>query len=368
MNSGLVAVIGIIGICIGIVIGTKVFHSPIKIEFRVSMLNSFIQAFMMFFIITTAMVLEMYINQRQLQYNPVSWQLRLLSQLIDAGILVALMLPLLSSLFGKWIRAFDMDLCTVYSENVIKIYYSLAVVVNCIWYLMMAGPNIMNDSVENRSILSRVIIWMLNILGTWMGIGFHCKGRIDEEIEYDYKSKEVLTWKEYVKYGIPFGLAFIVNCVLLVVQALNLKVMMILGGYCYAIVLSGLFGMMCALIGCNIIESPSEKRSNRKLVGAVKRANAGKCVNGRYQSIKYNLMNEEGEKYLKIQKRNVIWMGNEAEVNRMFVERKIPMEKFDYILCKDYLGELIKEQRQFIQEGYATCRENAYKRMRDERG
>ena len=49
MNGGLVVGIGIISICIGIVIGIKVFHTPVKIEFKVSMFNSFMQAFMMFF-------------------------------------------------------------------------------------------------------------------------------------------------------------------------------------------------------------------------------------------------------------------------------------------------------------------------------
>lgn len=218
------------------------------------------QAFMMFFMITVTMALEMSINQWQLlTFNPVSWQLRLLSQLIDAGLIVALMLPLLSIMFGKWVRGFDMDLCTVYSEKVIKIYYSLVAAANCIWYLSMVGLNIMNDSMENRSILSRVIIWMLNILGTWMGIGFHCKGRIDEEIEYDYKSREVLSWKEHVKYGIPFGLAFVLNCALLVVQTLNLKIILNFCGYCYITVMIGLVGMLCAAIGCKMIEIPSEK-------------------------------------------------------------------------------------------------------------
>lgn len=167
----------------------------------------------------------------------------------------------------------------------------------------MIGPNIMNDNLENRNILSRVIIWILNILGTWMGIGFHCKSRIDEEIEYDYKSREYLTWKEYMKYGIPFGVAFILNCALLVVQSLKLKIVLRFCGYCYIIVMVGLLGMLCVAIGCKIIENPSEKKSSKKLIGAIKRANAGKCVEGRYRSIKYKLVNEERSRYLEIQKK-----------------------------------------------------------------
>lgn len=369
MNGGLILIIiGIISICVGMVIGIRLLHNPIIIEFKISMFDSFMQAVIMFYMITVAMVVEMGINQGQLLiFNPVSWQLRLLSQLIDAGLIVALMLPLLSILFGKLIRTFDMDLSTSYSEKIIKVYFSLVAAANCIWYLSMIGPNIMNDNLENRNILSRVIIWILNILGTWMGIGFHCKSRIDEEIEYDYKSRESLTWKEYMKYGIPFGVAFILNCALLVVQSLKLKIVLRFCGYCYIIVMVGLLGMLCVAIGCKIIENPSEKKSSKKLIGAIKRANAGKCVEGRYRSIKYKLVNEERSRYLEIQKKNVIWEGHASEVENLFGKRKVPMEKFEYINCRDYLGTLFENRRKYIQDGYATCRKNTQQKIRNEK-
>lgn len=122
MNGGLILIIiGIISICVGMVIGIRVLHNPIIIEFKISMFDSFMQAVIMFYMITVAMVVEMGINQGQLLiFNPVSWQLRLLSQLIDAGLIVALMLPLLSILFGKLIRTFDMDLSTSYSEKSLR--------------------------------------------------------------------------------------------------------------------------------------------------------------------------------------------------------------------------------------------------------
>ena len=367
MNVGVVG-LGIISTCIGVGIGIKVFHIPIKIEFKISMFNSFVQAFGMFFMITATMALEMSINQLQLLlFSPVSWRLRLLSQLIDEGLIVALLLPLLSILFEKWIRGFDMDLSAVYSEKVIKICYSLAIITNCIWYLYMIGPNIINDSLESRSILSRVIIWMLSVFGAWMGIGFHCKGRIDEEIECDYKSREVLTWKEHVEYGIPFGLAFIVNCVVLVVQTLNTKMILNYIGDCYIIVMSGLVGMLCAVIGYRCIEIPSEKKSNRKLSKALKRAVTEKSVEGRYQSVRYKLVNEGEKKYLEIQKKNVIWEGHEEEVENMFGERRLSIEQFEYFFCQKYLRDLLKEQREFIQKGYTTCRDNTHKQIRDER-
>lgn len=367
MNVGVVG-LGIISTCIGVGVGIKIFHIPIKIEFKISMFNSFVQAFGMFFMITVMMALEISINQLQLLlFSPVSWQLRLLSRLIDAGLIVALLLPLLSILFGKWIRGFDMDLSAVYSEKVIKIYYSLAVITNCIWYLYMIDSNIMNDSMESRSIVSRVTVWILSVFGTWMGIGFRCKGRIEEEIEFYYKSREVLKWKEYVEYGIPFGLAFIANCVVLILQTINMKMVLNHLENYFKIVMIGLVGMLCAVIGCQCIETPSQKKSNRKLTRAVKRAATRKSVEGRYQSIRYKLVSEGEKNYLEIQKRNVIWEGHKAEVENLFGERRLSIEQFEYFFCRDYLGNLLKEQRKFIQDGYATCRENAYKQVRDKR-
>ena len=131
--------------------------------------------------------------------------------------------------------------------------------------------------------------------------------------------------------------------------------------------MSGLVGMLCAVIGYRCIEIPSEKKSNRKLSKALKRAVTEKSVEGRYQSVRYKLVNEGEKKYLEIQKKNVIWEGHEEEVENMFGERRLSIEQFEYFFCQKYLRDLLKEQREFIQKGYTTCRDNTHKQIRDER-
>ncbi|MDE6026298.1 MAG: hypothetical protein K2G45_12710, partial [Lachnospiraceae bacterium] len=216
----------IIFFCIGVGIEMVSFHKPIKIEFKISSFDSFNYAFDMFFLITTVMVLELSINQWQLaKFNPIDWRLRFLSRAIDGGLLVAIALPIMSVKFGKWAIKFNLDLCSEYSINAVKIYYSMSIVANCIWFLVMIGQHNINDGPEVQSTLNRVIIWMLNVVGTWFGIGFHCDGRINEELKNIKRSKAKTKEREMLRYSIPFVIAFVINCLLLLAQTFKIKLL-----------------------------------------------------------------------------------------------------------------------------------------------
>ena len=154
---------------------------------------------------------------------------------------------------------------------------------------------------------------MLNVGGTWAGIGFHCEGRISEELKNIKKSKEKKNIKEALVYSIPFATAFIANCCLLLVQTLDVKWMQEMFSLIYWIVMSGLVGMVLSVWIMKCIEDPSERRSNRKLAKAISQMNNKNIVNERYQTIQYSLINEETQRYLLINERNVIWLEQEKE-------------------------------------------------------
>ncbi len=364
MNFGIFLILCIISACIGMVIGIFIFRRPIKIEFKISPIDSFMYAFGMFFIITMVMALELSINQLNLLYfNPDDWWLKFLKRAIDGGFLVAVALPLLSILFGKWIRGFNLDLCNGYSINAVKIYYSIVIVANCIWFLVMAGPEIVNNSPDAQSILNRVIIWMLNVGGTWAGIGFHCEGRISEELKNIKKSKEKKNIKEALEYSLPFAIAFVVNCCLLLVQMSDVKCMQEAFSLIYWCVMSGLVGLLLSVWIMKCIEYPSERRSNRKLAKAISQINNKKIVNEKYQTIQYSLLNEETQKYLLIHERNVIWLGHEKEISSCFGERKEPIENFNYEECKEYLAKLREDRRECVRKGYISCEKDVKKQL-----
>jgi hypothetical protein len=364
MNGGFILIISIISACIGGTIGVILFHKPIKIEFKIFFIDSFLCAFGMFFVMPMVMVLEFSINcWNTLCFKPTNWWLILLSSAIDGGLLIAIALPLLSVLFSKWIMKLNLDLCIGYSINAVKIYYSAVIVANCIWFLIWAGFDVADNSLKMQSIVNRIIIWMLNVVGTWAGIGFHCEGRISEELKNIKKSKEKKNAKEILLYSIPFVIAFIVNCLLLLVQLLDVKWILKIFQLIYCVVLSGMFTMLVLVWIIKCIEYPSEKRSNRKLAKAISKINEKKIINERYQTIQYALINEKYKKYLLICERDVIWVGHEEEVCSYFGERKEPVETFDYEECKKYLIELLGERREFVKKGYVLCKEDMIKQL-----
>lgn len=364
MKLEILLILCIISACVGGGIGRFLFCKPLNIEFKISSLDSFMYAFAMFFVITMVMVLELSINHWQLVcFQPIDWRLRFLSRAIDGGLLVAMALPIMSILFGKWVIGFNLDLCRGYSITVVKVYYSLAIVANCIWFLVMAGPEIVNDDPEVQSILNRVVIWMLNVGGTWAGIGFHCEGRISEELKNIKRSKEKKTAKEILVYSIPFVIAFAINCLLLLVQTLDVKWMKEMFSTFYWIIMSGLVGMVVSVGILNYIKYPSERRSNQKLAKAISQVNDKEIVKGRYMTIQYSLINQESQKYLLIHERPVIWVGHEGEISNCFGERKEPIEKFNYEECKEYLAKLREDRRECVRKGYISCEEDVKKQL-----
>lgn len=364
MKLEVLLILCIISVCVGGIIGGFLFCKPLKIEFKISSLDRFMYAFAMFFVITMVMVLELSINYWQLvHFQPFDWRLRFLSRAIDGGLLVAIALPIMSILFGKWGIRFNLDLCSGYSITAVKVYYSLAIVANCIWFLEMAGPDIVNDDTEVQSILNRVVIWMLNVGGTWAGIGFHCEGRISEELKNSKKSKENKTAKEILVYSIPSVIAFTINCLLLLVQSLDVKWMKEMFSTFYWIIMSGLVGMVVSVFILNYIKYPSERRSNRKLAKAISQVNDKEIVKGRYMTIQYSLINQESQNYLLIHERPVIWVGHEGEISNCFGERREPLEKFNYEECKEYLAKLRDDRRECIRKGKISCEEDVKKQL-----
>ena len=176
---------------IGICAGRYLLHRPLKIEFKISIGNRIIAALWMFIIITIAVMGEYLLNSYNLKCFPRDkWWLKVLSSAIDGGLLITLFLPTSSYIFGKLIKSWNLDLCLEYNVTTVKIYYSIAIIFDCIWLLVIAWPGIVHNDPEMQSVINRVIIWTLSVIGTWFGMGFHCEGTINEELNNIRKRKE----------------------------------------------------------------------------------------------------------------------------------------------------------------------------------
>ncbi len=358
----------IIMACAGVCIGIRLLTAPIKIKFKVSFLDIVHLAYMMFAIISCAMLIELIVNQVQL----VKWQsatgfVKVLSELIDAGVIIAIILPFLSILFSKWIRKFDLDLCEEYSENVVKVYYSLVIIVNCICYLYIMGESATDNISVNQNIFGRVMIWLLNVFGTWVGIGFHCKGRIDKEIENMIRSKKTVDTKGLIKNVVLFGSTFTFCCALLflplsVPETFN-KIMLVF----YVSMFSFVIAMFLVVIIGACVVYPSAERSDRKLADMVNKVNNSDLENikARYQRLQYSLVKREGKKYVEVCRRDVRWLDHEKEIDEVFDVKPHEVEAFEYDSCKEYLSEIIKKQRDFIKDKFEFCRNEKEKELKE---
>ncbi len=148
MNYVLIIAIGLALGCVGLVFGYRYIKTPLKIEFKVSIPNCIEQAMLMFVSITSVMGFEIIINQLQLiiWQDSIGWR-KIVSELLDAGLLVAFVIPLLSGIFAKWVEKRDLDLSGAYSEQFMKVYFSVVAITNCVWYIYICF--LQNLRVEN---------------------------------------------------------------------------------------------------------------------------------------------------------------------------------------------------------------------------
>lgn len=329
-------------------------------------MNGMMQAAFMFLMITFLMIAELGLNYFITQDTMVSSSLvEIIKNLIEQGIIVVLAGPLLSILFGKLIRMNDLDISRVYNESVIKIYYSLVVFVNCLMLLKFASLENNANIYVNNIYFNRIIMWGLSIFGTWFGIGFGCKGRINETEENERRSKRKISKKEIGQYWIPLIVILIIMIIgyLLICATDEAAYMTILSIYWY-------LGYIVLCIGITMIvyariNKPSKRKSDKKLVKAIQLVSDNEsCIEGKYRYLNYLLFNEDGKKELVIKARNVVWEENEDRVREKLGEKRIPVQAFDYGECRDLLRKTVKEQTNFIREGFEECKDIAERKMR----
>lgn len=349
---------------IGGCLGKKLYNKPTKIEFKISPYASLICGVAMFTMIFMVMMLELLLDLWGLQEcKSDDWRLRLLCMIIDGGLLIAIALPLLSKVFAGWIKGFNLDLCSEYNSDVIKKYYSCSILFDCIWLVILFWDELKIDNLEVHVVISRVIIWVISVVGTWVGIGYKCEGRIDEEVKKCQTSKNKINRKYMFKYILPLIIGFIFNCIFFMGEIFEIEYMKWVLRGIYCIVMSGMVGMFIAVLWLNHMECYSERRSKKELVKAIQKISSEYCVQRYYKTIQYKLVNDEKEKYILICEKNVIWNKHEAEVEKYFGQKKESVETFDYMVCSDYLEKLWKSRREFIRKGFELCEDDAKKQL-----
>ena len=361
----------LVGILIGIVICQYVYRTPPKIEFKISAFDRFLYSIVLFSVIMAVMMLELGVYEWILYAcQPQDWRLILLCHLVENGVLVAIAIPFMSILFGKTARKFNFDLAGVYSVNMIRLYYSASIVACCLWLLYTYRTEIVNNTLEAQCIVNRVMVWLLNVIGTWMGLGFHCESRIDEEMRNIKRSKEIINVKEKIDFFKPFFLGFLINCFFLIVQLWDIKWIQNL----FAVIYIFVFGMMIAMLGLvlilNYLKCPSNKRSKQKLSLAINKINniqEDNEVVEYYESLRYYLVKKDGKNIIKIEKGNVEWPKHEERIKQVFGVQEKELTEFNYNTCLDFLKTEREKRRNFIQTAYVECENERIKQLLKEK-
>lgn len=339
---------------IGCAIGIYLFQKPMEISFNVSILDGILLAMQMYVNITIFMLVEILINELQLETigKKDASILKIISKLLDSGLLIVVYIVTVSCLFGKKIKDYNLDLNKVYNENVVKIYFSFIVIINCIWIFFSTGFKFGFNGEVQINMIGRTITWALSILGTWFGIGYRCEGRIKEQIKKNKKITKHLDWKQTIKYSIPFVFLMVFCVIFYTLNIIDyLKKGVIKSNNCMiALMLAFGIGIIFSCWIQKIIWYPSTKESDRRLVRAIRKSDTDKLAVHKYESIEYILIKKEKEYRIDILKRYVVTSSYNSEINEIYGNKHIKIKEFVYSNCRNILRKTLEERRELAKK------------------
>lgn len=349
----IIGIVILILMMLGYIITNRYLMKPVKIEFTISPFQIFLYGFIVFFCISMLMVVELLFCD--LVQNYVSSQnsiLNILVSLINNGLIIAVSLPIMSKFFGKCAKDINLDLCGAYSAKFVKIYYSLSIVANCILLLILHDKTLY-EGIDNNMILNRVIVWVISVLGTWWGIGYRCEGRVYEELANIINSKSQ-GGKNKKQIIIPMGLAFVLNCIVLIIWQLNSR----MASHLFICVYTGIFlvimGALVSVFRYNKKYFTNKKKSKKKLSRAIRKLNDCSFISARYENVSYILERVEDKNFIQIQGREVTWDGHENEVEKLYGK----MEKIEFSKnedCEELLEQMGEKRRNFMRDARLKC-------------
>ena len=277
------------------------------------------------------------------------WQ-EVFMRFIENGIFIPFLSTFISVGFGFIIEHYNLDYLKLYSKKTSKVVFSVMVTMFCIAMFMTVLSIYNKDDQMVSFLLNRIFMWLLTILGTWIGFGVGCKGRVEKNLEMEKTYKRNVSWKEEISYWWPIALGLVLCGIIL-----NLtfsKIWIILQSYLFSILLSFLFVAFLTIILYYQVKFPSETRCVKnywKAVKAYKNVGVGK---GQYHKIRFVMKGKQ----LILDKIAVEYDGhqNDEEFIELFGKKNIPLnDDFDEML--EYLRKRDDLQDQYIKKAFEEC-------------
>lgn len=349
----------VLSVVIGIVVAMYCVRKPTEIKYEISLDYWLMPIFVTFFALTVVFVLEIGLNQ-SIQYwvttdNAFIW---ICLKFLDGGILAPFLCFLLSLLFGSLVKWYELDLTTLYSVQIVKIFLSIAILVHCAVLIIVLMKDYSIN--EHQALMNRVVIWGVTVIGMWVTLANNCIGRINQLKRNQEASKQKTEYPYCIKYYGAFFAFLAIISLIYIWGAINLEAIKIWISKIYAVMFTFSVSMLIVLLVVVFIASPSEKWSDSRLKRLIR-----KCGNGRmdkeghghyYCRVKYTILNKDDKWFVKIYERDVIYKGKEEEVKELFKEDEKPVKELDFMEIRELLQDIAESRKDYLQAQFKKCK------------
>lgn len=346
---------------LGIILPILGRRKPFVIKFSYSPFDWAEPIMMIFCFFAAFFVLEFavsnYVVSKCYESSPA---LTLCSKFFENGLLIPFISVLLSIIFEKMIEELNLDYLEYYNDLIAKICFSFLVFAWCFALIVVVWSKMDSMSIEEEAILNRILMWMLTIIGTWLGFGFKCIGRTEKEKTRKRTLLKEIDHKKVFKFWLPILISIVISIGILfwVIFFSNQAVKFEMTLFCIA--LSFVIPGVVIMLVWGRKNNPTKKQSENDFYKVLKKLKRNEVVEKHFGRNRYHI---EGN-ILILERVDIRYPDHELDEDFLSLFSRIEFP-FDFEHYEDSL-ELLKSrydsQEEYIRKGFEKCTEEMKKR------
>lgn len=277
----------------------------------------------------------------------------ILDKVFENGLLVPIICVCMSLVFEKTVESLNLDYLDYYSEKVSKVCLSFVVSAVSIAIIVKAICMGSDDIGINEILIGRSLMWMITVIGTSLGLGFRCLGRIEKNNRRIRRINQIGNKSGEIKFWASIIICTIF-CAAIPLLTLFEKVERIIMVLAIPVGIFALVGIISLVILKNIY-MPNEKRSEDIFHKYIEQIKSNKS-NGKHKRCGRTEYEIKGNKLI-FYGNNIQYEGheNDEEFCELFKykEENILTDNYEEIL--DIIKNRSKKQKDYIDKGFANC-------------